>query len=318
VNYWWIAASLPLQIISHYFRALRWVTLMKPIQAGMSVWNSFSGVMVGYMLNNVVPRSGEVARPLLLSRREHIRFSTAIATILVERVLDVLSLCVFVLIMFAQLQTRFAIAFPNVSEQLGKALIVPLVGLIGGIILLLTTNIGEWGLRVSIKRFSEPLYIKLHGYLEAFTNGFSIFKSPGLWWRVVLETVPIWIAYSVPMYLAFLAFGFDTRYGLTFLDANVMFTITTIAYLIAPTPGAFGFYHTFAQIGLVSLYGVQNEDAVAFAFVSHGVGYISQLIIGGMFLIYEQSRGFNLRSVREVEDAENADGAEAAASVLTK
>ncbi len=301
-NYWWVLATLPVMTLSHYFRALRWVTLIKPVQPGLSLWNSFSGVMVGYMLNNVVPRSGEVARPYLLSRREHIRFSTAIATILVERVLDILSLCIFILATFYHFQNKMLSAFPEINGKLFNALVVPLVALIVFIVLLMTTNIGERILRLVVKPFSEPLYAKLHHYMEAFIEGFSIFKSPGLYWRVIAETVPIWILYSLPLYLTFFAFGFDTQYGLTFLDANVLLTITTIAFLIAPTPGAFGVYHSFAQITLVKFYGVPPEPALAFAFVAHGAGFLLQMSVGAGFLFYEQSRGFSLSSVKEVEE----------------
>jgi uncharacterized protein (TIRG00374 family) len=303
-NYWWIFAPIPLMIASHYMRGLRWITLMKPIQSGLSVWNSFSGVMVAYFLNNLVPRSGEIARPYLLSRRENMRFSTAIATIVVERVLDVLSLLVFILATFYQFQSKLTTIFPEGNAQFIRSLGIPLVVLIGGIVLLLTTNVGEWMLRVTVKPFSEPLYLKLHNYLEAFLHGFSIFKSPGLWWRIVVETVMIWVLYSVPVYFSFLAFGFDAKYGLTFLDSNVIFTITTIAYLIAPTPGAFGVYHTLAQLGLMKIYGVQAEEALAFAFVTHGVGYMLQLILGGGFFLYEQSRGgFSMSSVEEAQES---------------
>jgi uncharacterized protein (TIRG00374 family) len=302
-NYWWVIASVPAMAASHYLRALRWITLLKPIQSGLSLWNSFSCVMIGYMLNNVVPRGGEVVRPFLLSRRENIRFSTAIATILVERVLDVLSLCLFILATFVQFQSKVQAAFPDINGKLVNALLIPLVGLIVFIVLLMTTNIGEFLLRMLIKPFSESLYAKLHHYLEAFIQGFSIFKSPGLWWRVVAETLPIWILYSLPLYLTFFAFDFDSLYGLTFLDANVLLTITTIAFLIAPTPGAFGFYHSFAQITLVNFYGVPPEPALAFAFVAHGAGFIVQMLVGGGFLLYEQSRGFHLSSVGEVEES---------------
>jgi glycosyltransferase 2 family protein len=304
-NYWWVFAPIPLMIVSHYLRGLRWTTLMLPIQSGLSVWNSFSGVMVGYFLNNLVPRSGELVRPYLLSKREGIRFSTAIATIVVERVLDILSLGLFILGTIYYSQSRLLAALPDIGDKLVNALVILPTGLIVGITLLLTTNIGEWMLRTAVKRFSEPLYIKLHGYLGAFINGFSIFKSPGLWWRIVAETVGIWVAYSVPMYFAFMSFGFDTRYGLSFLDANLIFTISTIAYLIAPTPGAFGVYHTLVQQGLVRLCGVPAEEALAFAFVTHGVGYVIQLLVGGGFLLYEQSRGFHLDAVR-ASDSDDA------------
>jgi glycosyltransferase 2 family protein len=301
-NYGWVLATIPVMLLSHYLRALRWITMMKPIQSGISVMNAFSGVMIGYMMNNITPRGGELARPFILSRRENVRFSTAIATILVERVIDVLSLSVFVLTTFYYLHSKIARVFPQMnSELLVKILVVPVVGLMGFIILLITTNIGEWLLRVTVKRFSEQWYEKLHGFLQAFIEGFGIFKSPGLYWRVVLETMLIWGLYLVPLYLMFVAFGFTDKYSFGWFDANVLLTMTTIGITIAPTPGAWGIYHSFAQITLVQFYGVPAGQAVAFAFVAHGVGYFLNIIVGGIFFIRENARGISWKSVSEAD-----------------
>ncbi len=302
-NYAWVLATIPVMLLSHYLRALRWITMMKPIQDGIHITNAFSGVMIGYMMNNLTPRGGEVARPFILSRRENVRFSTAIATILVERVIDILSLSVFILITFYYLHGKIASVFPQINAQaLIKALVVPLVGFMAFIVLLITTNIGEWLLRMTVKRYSESLYTKLHGYLEAFINGFSIFKSPGLYWRVLLETALIWGLYLVPLYMMFLAFNFDTRYGFSWFDANVLLTMTTIGITIAPTPGAWGIYHSFAQITLTRFYGVPSEEALAFAFLAHGVGYFLNIIVGAMFALREQARGLSWKAVSHASE----------------
>ncbi|MFY8001127.1 MAG: lysylphosphatidylglycerol synthase transmembrane domain-containing protein [Candidatus Kapaibacteriota bacterium] len=321
-NYWWVLATIPVMLLSHYLRALRWITMMKPIQDGIHTMNAFSGVMIGYMMNNLTPRGGELARPFILSRRENVRFSTAIATILVERVIDILSLSVFVLITFYYLHEKIARVFPEISSQLLlRLLVLPVVGLMTFIILLITTNIGEWLLRMCVKRFSEKWYGKLHGYLEAFINGFSIFKSPGLYWRVLLETAAIWALYLVPLYFMFLAFGFEKSYNFGWFDANVLLTMTTIGITIAPTPGAWGIYHSFAQITLAQFYGIPSEKALAFAFVAHGVGYFLNIFVGGIFFMREHARGISWRSVShadEVVATESISSVDASAEASSK
>ena len=53
-------------------------------------------VAVGYMANNLLPvRLGELVRSYYLARREPVRASTALATIIVERVFDGLVLLFF-------------------------------------------------------------------------------------------------------------------------------------------------------------------------------------------------------------------------------
>jgi uncharacterized protein (TIRG00374 family) len=317
-NYWWALSTIPVMLLSHYLRALRWKTMIKPIQDGIHTINAFSGVMIGYMMNNLTPRGGEVARPFILSRRENVRFSTAIATILVERVIDILSLSVVVLTTFYYLHKNIAATFPEINGQaLLRFLMLPVVGLMTFIVLLITTNIGEWLLRVTVKRFSERWYEKLHNYLEAFINGFSIFKSPGLYWRVVVETVAIWLLYLAPLYVLFLAFGFNSAYGLGWFDANVLLTMTTIGITIAPTPGAWGIYHYFAQVTLNQFYGVPSEKAVAFAFVAHGVGYFLNIAVGGLFFMREHARGISWRTVSHAEEIATVESVNAASASET-
>ncbi|MCS6808326.1 MAG: lysylphosphatidylglycerol synthase transmembrane domain-containing protein [Bacteroidota bacterium] len=302
-NYWWVLATIPVMLLSHYLRALRWITMIKPIQPDIHIINAFSGVMIGYMVNNLTPRGGELARPFILSRRENVRFSTGIATILVERVIDILSLSVFVLITFYYFHNKIAAVFPQINGQaLLRILVLPVVGLMAFIILMITTNTGEWLLRVTVKRFSEAWYWKLHNYLEAFIHGFSIFKSPGLYWRVIFETIAIWGLYLVPIYFTFVAFGFDTAYKFGWFDANVLLTMTTIGITIGATPGAWGFYHYFAQVTLAQFYGVPSEQAVAFAFVAHGIGYFVNIIVGGLFFMREHALGISWHLVSHADE----------------
>ncbi|HYF04520.1 MAG TPA: lysylphosphatidylglycerol synthase transmembrane domain-containing protein, partial [Patescibacteria group bacterium] len=92
VNYWWIVVTIPVILLSHWLRALRWRTLLKPVKEPESLRNLFSAVMIGYAVNNITPRGGELLRPLTYSKREKVPLSTVVATVFVERFLDVLSL----------------------------------------------------------------------------------------------------------------------------------------------------------------------------------------------------------------------------------
>src|SRR5688572_21355931 len=91
VNLGWAAASITFSILSYLLRAARWRALLaslKPIPLSNLFWATITGFSAIYVLG----RTAELARPLWLARREHVPFSTAIATILVERFLDFLML----------------------------------------------------------------------------------------------------------------------------------------------------------------------------------------------------------------------------------
>ncbi|HPP40713.1 MAG TPA: lysylphosphatidylglycerol synthase transmembrane domain-containing protein, partial [Candidatus Kapabacteria bacterium] len=96
-DYLWVIISIPIILLSHWVRAVRWKILLKPILDAKSTWNLFSAVMVGYAVNNILPRGGELVRPFVYARREVVSRSAVFATIIIERFLDVL----FLLILFA-------------------------------------------------------------------------------------------------------------------------------------------------------------------------------------------------------------------------
>ena len=91
VNYWWISLLIPLNILMNWVRAERWAHLLAPIKSPISKRNLFSGVMIGYAVNNVLPRVGEFVRPYIVGKHEGISKSSVFGTIVVERILDFMS-----------------------------------------------------------------------------------------------------------------------------------------------------------------------------------------------------------------------------------
>ncbi|MGZ8551115.1 MAG: lysylphosphatidylglycerol synthase transmembrane domain-containing protein, partial [Chitinophagaceae bacterium] len=79
-------------ISSHYVRALRWRLLMEPMGYKPGKANTFLAVMVGYLANQAVPRLGEVLKCTLLARYEKIPADKLVGTIILERLIDAVSL----------------------------------------------------------------------------------------------------------------------------------------------------------------------------------------------------------------------------------
>src|SRR5690606_19973223 len=98
-RYWLIIPAFLLLFIAHYSRALRWKILMEPLGYKPSTFNTFSAVMIGYLVNAGVPRLGEVVKCTLLSRYENVRADKLIGTIVVERAFD--ALCLLIVFIFA-------------------------------------------------------------------------------------------------------------------------------------------------------------------------------------------------------------------------
>lgn len=94
-EYVYIIPTIILIFVGHYFRAVRWSALIAPIKR-VSVLNLFSATMIGFMANSVLPaRIGEIIRPVMIAKKEKIKVTASFATVVMERIFDVLSIIVF-------------------------------------------------------------------------------------------------------------------------------------------------------------------------------------------------------------------------------
>src|SRR4051812_1019202 len=95
-NHLYLAGVVAVTVLTYLLRAWRWGSLLAPL-APVPLADLFSATFVGFMTGLLVPRAGEVVRPYLISRRHPIRTSAGFASIILERLLDVVS----VLLLFA-------------------------------------------------------------------------------------------------------------------------------------------------------------------------------------------------------------------------
>src|SRR3989337_1509904 len=102
-NYWYVIPTLILTLLVYIVRAIRWQGLLSHIKQ-VSVLNLLSITCIGFMANNILPaRVGEVLRPFLLYKKENVKFSTSVATVIVERIFDMLALIIFTAVTIALL-----------------------------------------------------------------------------------------------------------------------------------------------------------------------------------------------------------------------
>ena len=91
-----LLAGVALTLVAYLLRVERWRHLLRPI--GRARFSSaFRATVIGFAVNTLLPgRVGEVVRPFVLARREHLSATATFATIVVERLLDLLVICLIV------------------------------------------------------------------------------------------------------------------------------------------------------------------------------------------------------------------------------
>ena len=92
IHYGWIALSLLVSLISHFTRAYRWKYLLEPMGYHTSFWHRYHAIMVGYVMNMLIPRAGEASRAAMMIKSDNIPFTKSFGTIITERAIDTLML----------------------------------------------------------------------------------------------------------------------------------------------------------------------------------------------------------------------------------
>ncbi|MFH1051301.1 MAG: lysylphosphatidylglycerol synthase transmembrane domain-containing protein [bacterium] len=304
-DYLWVLLSIPVILLSHWIRAMRWKTMLEPALKvkSASTWNLFSAVMIGYLFNCVLPRGGELIRPYVYARREKVSFTSTFATIIVERVIDVIILVLLFAFVFFFLSDQIVQAF---EEKVDVVKVIYVTGMILFVVIAsFYPPVFRFLIRIVLKPISKNFYDKISQLFEKFLKGFAIIKSPSKYLQLSFESFAIWFCYTVPMYLMFFSFNLHTTANLGFSDAILLIVISGIGTTIAPTPGAVGIYHYLIQTAMVMLYGMQKEEALAYATLTHGVNYLIQVIVGGLFFMRENVKKIPLNEVELPKDSLN-------------
>lgn len=298
-NYWWVLLSIPVSLASHWARAIRWKTMLKPIANPNSTWNLFSAVMAGYAVNNIIPRGGELLRPYYYSRREKISFTMTFATIVVERFIDLISLLLVFVLAYFFFRNQLKLALPNlhIEKIIYPTILIILVG-----VLSFYKRWIDFLLNKLVRPLSKKIYSRLSELFEKFFLGLTVIKQPSQYFQLAFESLLIWFLYTVPLYLMFFSFSFAKAYNLGFDDAILLIIISGIGYTIAPTPGAIGFYHFLIQNALNKLYGISMEESLAYATVTHGINFLTQVVVGGIFLLRENLSLVPVINPEEIKD----------------
>jgi uncharacterized protein (TIRG00374 family) len=283
-NLWWIIVLIPLGLFSHWVRALRWRYLVAPLKPNASLRNLFSAVMIGYMVNNVLPRAGELVRAYMFGRLEKMSKSATLGTIVVERILDTITF-LFMLCTILFLYPNALDPFVENVESVRSYFLLGSVGLLVLSAVLLLKSETLFGLI----KFLKPLVPRRYaGQIDTIVESFLAGIGAGIGRRylLVVSVLSLFLfgVYGLAMYAGFYSLDTIVAQKFDFGVAFVLLTITTVAYVL-PAPGAMGTYHSFLTYTLSTLYGVDPVSALSFSIITHEVSYLTITFVGlGYFL----------------------------------
>lgn len=273
----WLLMMALICIVSHFVRAVRWRMLLVPVGQHTSLSNSFLSLMVGYLVNLVIPRGGEVSRCYNLYKLEKVPVEISFGTVVLERIVDVICLIILVALSFlleSEKLFEFISTLPiNLGDGSSKIRNVLYV-LVGAAVVI---GISYWVIKKN-KRANNFFVKTWNGFKGGMLSVFKL-ENKGLF---IFYSVLIWLLYFIMSYAVMLAFPATSVLG--FQAVMSLFAIGSIA-MAAPLPGGTGSYHVLVPQGLVFLYHIDQTDAVAFTFIFHAWQTIILIVAGVISLI---------------------------------
>jgi glycosyltransferase 2 family protein len=290
-------AGLVLVTIAIYaVRAWRWGDLLLPL-GRVGFGDLFSATMVGFASGLLIPRAGELVRPWLVARRyPSISTSAGFATIILERLIDLIT----VLVLFALY--LFVLPTPNTQAENRLMDLVKLGGAVTGV-----AALGALGFLLALHANAErvtglierilkhfPRFIAEPGgrMLRAFSSGLAVLRAPlshlGL---IGAQSFLVWLLIALGFHLNHAAFGIVLPFHATFL--LIAFLVVGVAI---PTPGMVGGFHAFYLLALSEVFGVERSTAAAAAVAAHALSNLPILVFGLLLLGRE---GLSLGRVAE-------------------
>ncbi|MCZ7601771.1 MAG: lysylphosphatidylglycerol synthase transmembrane domain-containing protein [Melioribacteraceae bacterium] len=279
--------------LSHYIRAVRWKIIIGSVKKDTHVFNLLGATMIGYGVNCVIPRLGEVYRGLFLAKWEGISRTSMLGTIIVERIIDILALGISVLISVTIYSGDLykEVTWLSSALILGAAVILLLI-----IVLYLTVKFKEKFYNAIVRfigKISENSAEKVAYIFHTLTDGFAALKTSKSYFYTFLLSVVIMVVYGLNSYIGFYMLNMNEIQDVTFEMAWVLMTISAFGIII-PTPGGTGSYHAITILVLTTLYGFGQEISAAFALLTHFISYIAFILSTVLFTYLVNKRQVKL------------------------
>ena len=269
----YIFMFLLLFIASHFLRSVRWKFMINSLKPDAKLVNLFGATMIGYGVNCIIPRLGEVYRGLFLGKWEGLSRSSMLGTIVVERIIDVIMLIFAVIISIFVYNGDLFKDVVWLKSTIYAASIIS-IGLILFIILFVIwkKEFSELFIK-KISKYSPKIADKIDYIFHTLLDGFSSIRGVKNWVFTCILSVVIILGYSATTYVGMYMFHFDNIHVITFGMAWVISTIGAFGVII-PTPGGTGSYHAITIFILVELFKFDLESAAAYAILTHILSYV--------------------------------------------
>ena len=289
----WLAPNVAFYFLAVGMRAWRWSLLLRPLKS-VSAGRLFPIVVIGYMGNNIYPaRIGELLRAYVLRRDEGVPLSSSLATVLIERIMDGMTMIGFVLI---GLQATPMLQSDPRAQQAIFIAVMLFAGASAAFFWLAlaparTNRMAEAIIARTVPKRFQGLLL---GIVHRFVQGAQSLRSPRHLAAIAVSTVTVWLLETLKYWCVAMAFDLVLPFGGLML-VNGLSNLFTI---IPGAPGAVGTFDAGGMLGMRAL-GVNESLAAAYVLTLHVMLWLPVTLLGGCFMLREGLRWSDLRKAEE-------------------
>ncbi len=291
-NYLYCLPMIAVAILGILIRAYRWRHIMAPLHRA-SLRNLFSATMIGFMAIDILPaRLGEVARAVLIGRKEPVSKSSALATIVVERLFDIftlLLLLVWVLFSMSRSSLPLDAVYIRTLKGAGMVMSALFVGALSFLVFLRFKTAATLDfVRICLRPLPSSARARILAFLDSFVAGLTALRmgSDFLW--IILYSTLLWGLYGLGNIFMLKAFRIQAPGFVPFY----LLVVQAFAVGIPSSPGFVGTYHAVVVAGLAPFHA---DEAVrlSFAILSHFLLFVP-VILYGLALLWQEHLSFHV------------------------
>ncbi len=267
---WVVLLSILFGLLSHLSRSFRWHYMLTPMGYKTKTINNFLSIMVAYLANIGIPRSGEILRASTIASYEKVPFAMAMGNIVAERIIDLLMLGIFILVAFVlNVKIINQILVENLESWLESAFIISIV------LILLYRLIQYLKKRIKSKKAN-----RIRNFYNQFIQGVQILSQMPNKLFYILHSIFIWMMYFLMFYVV--KFAIQDTYD---ISLDVLLPAFIIGVLtIATTNGGLGVYPLAIGAYFISV-DISQEYGLAFGWIVWTIQTVLVVVIGGLSFV---------------------------------
>lgn len=296
-RYWLLAPAAACTIAGFCLRAVRWGRILAPTR-DVPFRRLFPVLMVGFAANNLLPaRVGELARAYLTGSREGVSRSLALATIVVERVCDGLTLIAFMTLTLL----LFPLPIDNPRLELvvyGATVVFGLATLVLVAMLVIPDAVLA-PVRAVSRRLPHAVGDRIDQLAASFLEGLHALRSPRAVGGIAWLSVAIWALECASYAFILRAFPLGLAAGEWLAAATILLVFVNLGIMVPSAPGYIGTYQFFATLALGAFH-VGSSYAFGLSVVAHAMQFA---IITGIGLLSLWRLGLSPGSLTRLQPA---------------